>query len=193
VAAFAFSIIIWAKFETPPAKSEPAPPVILILGVFTLYLTVLGTLVAAPLIKWLERRWRRLQPDSATWAQYEQATLTYPREHVAWLRTQQSWWRGLLPSDFEIQVASNLRQRGYEVLRTGRSRDGGVDIRVREPGGARIIVQCKAYQVPVGPAAVRELYGTLMHEGAQEGWLDSAVRRSSLLRASRFGCSMSIR
>jgi restriction system protein len=48
---------------------------------------------------------------------------------------------------------------------------GGVDIRARVPGGASIIIQCKAYQQPVGPAAVRELYGTLLHEGAQEGWL----------------------
>jgi restriction endonuclease Mrr len=77
----------------------------------------------------------------------------------------------LHPSDFEVQVANNLKDRGYEVQWTGRAGDGGVDIRATGPGGVRIVVQCKGYQEPVGPASVRELYGTLMHERAHEGWL----------------------
>ena len=82
-----------------------------------------------------------------------------------------TWWRSLEPSRFETEVASNLKSRGYIVQVTGRTGDGGVDIRVTAPDGRRIVIQRKAYQEPVGPGAVRELYGTLVHDGAHEGWL----------------------
>lgn len=138
----------------------------------TLVLTfVPGMFIVAAVVTRLEQRWRDSQPDSAAWGQYGSATWEWEKAHEAWLKTQQSWWNSLHPADFEVQVANNLKDRGYEVQWTGRAGDGGVDIRATAPGGIRIVVQCKAYQEPVGPASVRELYGTLMHEGAQEGWL----------------------
>src|SRR5207253_4663325 len=37
--------------------------------------------------------------------------------------------------------------------------------------GERILVQAKNYQHPVGPAAVRDLYGTMMAAGVKKGLL----------------------
>ena len=37
--------------------------------------------------------------------------------------------------------------------------------------GRTIIVQCKAFKNYVSPGYVRELFGTLIHEGADEAWL----------------------
>ena len=170
----AFGSILVAAFAITWASEPSRGSAGRFLGVFltvTLGLTPAGMLAAVPVIKRLERHWRESQPDSAAWGQYERAASEYLFAYADWLKTQRSWWSSLRPSNFEAQVADNLRRRGYEVRLTGRSRDGGVDIWARAPGGVDIVVQCKAYQKPVGPAVVRELYGTLLHERAQEGWL----------------------
>jgi len=65
---------------------------------------------------------------------------------------------------------------GGEVKVTQASRDGGVDAIVFDPDpirGGKIVIQAKRYTNTVGVSAVRDLYGTLMNEGANKGILVS--------------------
>lgn len=63
---------------------------------------------------------------------------------------------------------------GGEVRVTHASRDGGVDAVAFDPDpirGGKIVIQAKRYTNTVGVGAVRDLYGTLMNEGANKGIL----------------------
>lgn len=63
---------------------------------------------------------------------------------------------------------------GGEVKVTRASRDGGVDAVAFDPDpirGGKIVIQAKRYTNTVGVAAVRDLYGTVMNEGAIKGIL----------------------
>jgi len=76
----------------------------------------------------------------------------------------------LIREVFELEFASN----GGEVKVTQSSRDGGVDAIAFDPDpirGGKIIIQAKCYTNTVGVSAVRDLYGTVMNEGAIKGVL----------------------
>jgi restriction system protein len=63
---------------------------------------------------------------------------------------------------------------GGEVKITQASRDGGVDAVAFDPDpirGGKIVIQAKRYTNTVGVAAVRDLFGTVMNEGANKGIL----------------------
>jgi restriction system protein len=63
---------------------------------------------------------------------------------------------------------------GGDVKVTQASRDGGVDAIAFDPDpirGGKIVIQAKRYTSTVGVAAVRDLYGTVMNEGATKGIL----------------------
>ncbi len=63
---------------------------------------------------------------------------------------------------------------GCEVRVTQASRDGGVDSVVLDSDpihGGKTVIQAKRYTNTVGVAAVRELYGTVLNEGAMKGIL----------------------
>ena len=63
---------------------------------------------------------------------------------------------------------------GGEVKVTQASRDGGVDAIAFDPDpirGGRMVIQAKRYTNVVGVAAVRDLYGTVVDEGATKGIL----------------------
>lgn len=71
---------------------------------------------------------------------------------------------------FEREFAAN----GGEVKVTQASRDGGIDAVIFDPDplrGGKIVVQAKRYNNVVGVSAVRDLYGTVMNEGANKGIL----------------------
>lgn len=64
--------------------------------------------------------------------------------------------------------------QGGEVKVTQASRDGGVDAIAFSPDpiqGGKYVIQAKRYTRTVGVGAVRDLYGTVMHEGADRGIL----------------------
>ena len=76
----------------------------------------------------------------------------------------------LIREVFEQEFSSN----GGEVKITQASRDGGVDAVIFDPDpirGGKIIIQAKRYTNVVGVSAVRDLYGTLLNEGAMKGIL----------------------
>ena len=71
---------------------------------------------------------------------------------------------------FEAEFAS----AGGEVKVTQASRDGGVDAVAFDPDpirGGKIVIQAKRYTNVVGVSAVRDLFGTVMNEGATKGIL----------------------
>lgn len=80
--------------------------------------------------------------------------------------------------DFEHLVREvfekEFSKEGAEVKITQASRDGGVDAVIFDPDpikGGKYIVQAKRYTNVVGVSAVRDLYGTVMNEGASKGIL----------------------
>lgn len=71
---------------------------------------------------------------------------------------------------FEKEFASG----GGEVKVTRASSDGGVDAVAFDPDpirGGKIVIQAKRYTNTVGVGAVRDLYGTVLNEGATKGIL----------------------
>lgn len=80
--------------------------------------------------------------------------------------------------DFEHLVrelfAKIFSKDGSEVRVTQASRDGGVDAIAFDPDpirGGKFIIQAKRYNIVVPVSAVRDLYGTMMNEGASKGIL----------------------
>jgi restriction system protein len=78
--------------------------------------------------------------------------------------------------DFEHLVRELFEQEfavgGGEVKVTRASRDGGVDAVAFDPDpirGGKIVIQAKRYVGTVGVSAVRDLYGTILNEGANKG------------------------
>ncbi|PGV32110.1 restriction endonuclease [Bacillus cereus] len=67
-----------------------------------------------------------------------------------------------------------FNEDGAEVKVTQASRDGGVDAIAFDPDpikGGKFIIQAKRYNMTVPVTAVRDLYGTMLHEGATKGIL----------------------
>ena len=80
--------------------------------------------------------------------------------------------------DFENLIRELFQEEfskaGGEVKITQASRDGGVDAVAFDPDpirGGKIVIQAKRYTNTVGVSAVRDLYGTVMNEGATKGIL----------------------
>ena len=80
--------------------------------------------------------------------------------------------------DFEHLVAQlfewEFARNGVEVRVTRASRDRGVDAIIFDPDplrGGKYVLQAKRYTKPVDVSAVRDLFGTVMNEGANRGIL----------------------
>lgn len=80
----------------------------------------------------------------------------------------------LNPFEFENLVGNLFMQMGLDTRQTQTSRDGGVDViafDTRPIFGGKVVIQAKRYKNTVGVAAVRDLYGTMINEGASKGIL----------------------
>ena len=84
--------------------------------------------------------------------------------------------------DFENLIRElfekEFNQGGGEVRITQASRDGGVDAIAFDPDpvrGGKIVIQAKRYTNVVGVSSVRDLYGTVLNEGANKGILVSTA------------------
>jgi len=80
--------------------------------------------------------------------------------------------------DFEHLIRQlfeqEFKQAGGEVKITQASRDHGVDAVAFDPDvirGGKTVIQAKRYTNTVGVSAVRDLYGTVINEGASKGIL----------------------
>ena len=80
----------------------------------------------------------------------------------------------LSPGEFESLMTNLFEKMGLETRLTQASRDGGVDCvawDMRPVVGGKVVIQAKRYRNTVGVSAVRDLYGTMMNEGASKGIL----------------------
>ena len=82
--------------------------------------------------------------------------------------------RAMSWKDFELLVGEGFRRLGYLVEeRGGAAPDGGVDLVLRK-GCATTLVQCKQWRAKqVGVSTVRELYGVMIAEKADDALLVS--------------------
>lgn len=121
------------------------------------------------------RRAREKWPDHDAYVRYRIAQARYSQALAEWIHFQELQWQALDGRTFETELAKFLAAEGFQVRHTGGARDSGVDLVLADPqrSGLTILVQCKAHRNPVGPSAVRDLYGTLSHYGGQEAWLIS--------------------
>ncbi|HPG38270.1 MAG TPA: restriction endonuclease [bacterium] len=80
----------------------------------------------------------------------------------------------LNPFEFENLVSNLFEQIGFQAKLTRSSKDGGVDAVAFDPRpilGGKVVIQAKRYKNVVGVSAVRDLYGTMINEGANKGIL----------------------
>lgn len=78
----------------------------------------------------------------------------------------------LTPTEFETLVSNMFTRMGLETRQTRATKDGGVDaiaFDMRPILGGKVVIQAKRYKNTVGVSAVRDLYGTMMNEGANKG------------------------
>lgn len=92
--------------------------------------------------------------------------------------------QGLDPIAFEHLVGAIFERRGYTVSTTVTSGDEGVDLLVRQ-GRRLAVVQCKRYKGNVGSPLIRDLYGTMLHNGADEAYM---VTTGSISNQARNWC-----
>jgi len=88
----------------------------------------------------------------------------------------------LAPEQFEKHVALIFRRKGYRVKHRGGAGDHGVDLEIITKSRKLGVVQCKRYRSTVGEVVVRDLYGTMLHEGAEHAFLVTAGKISSSAR-----------
>lgn len=102
-------------------------------------------------------------------ASYESALATFRGDQE---RQRAQLWTNLSGLRFEDELARLYRRLGYVVHQTPASGDGGIDLIIHTEGG-ETIVQCKRHAAPVGVAAARELYGTLVSSKRERAVLAS--------------------
>jgi restriction system protein len=78
----------------------------------------------------------------------------------------------LTPKEFEDFIQNLFAKMGYDTKLYRASGDGGIDCVAYDPHpitGGKFIVQAKLYTRTVQPTHVRDLWGTVQHEGATKG------------------------
>ena len=78
----------------------------------------------------------------------------------------------LTPKEFEAFIQNLFTKMGFNTKLYQASGDGGIDCVAYDPHpitGGKFIVQAKLYTRTVQPTHVRDLWGTVQHEGATKG------------------------
>jgi len=78
----------------------------------------------------------------------------------------------LTPKEFEAFIQNLFTRMGFDTKLYQASGDGGIDCVAYDPHpitGGKFIVQAKLYTRTVQPTHVRDLWGTVQHEGATKG------------------------
>jgi restriction system protein len=78
----------------------------------------------------------------------------------------------LAPKEFEAFIQNLFAKMGFDTQLFQASGDGGVDCVAYDPHpitGGKFIIQAKLYNHTVQPTHVRDLWGTVQHEGATKG------------------------
>jgi restriction system protein len=80
----------------------------------------------------------------------------------------------LKPKEFEHFIHNLFTRMNFDTKIFKADGDGGVDCVAYDPTpirGGKYVIQAKLYHKTVPPTAVRDLYGTMQHEGAKSGIL----------------------
>ena len=83
------------------------------------------------------------------------------------------------PKEFENFIQNLFAKMGFDTKLYQASGDGGIDCVAYDPHpitGGKFIVQAKLYNRTVQPTHVRDLWGTVQHEGATKGHHDHHLR-----------------
>ena len=149
----ALSFTILAVFIIYKISGEIAMALLFSITVFFFSLFIANSLI-----------YKRPEKETETQIKYNQYLLA-ERAYSYWqdMRTL-TYWDSLDGHQFEHEVASVFRGQGYNAVVTKGSGDGGVDV-ILTKNNERIAVQCKAHSNPVGPAVIRDLYGTMTSGG----------------------------
>jgi restriction system protein len=78
----------------------------------------------------------------------------------------------LSPKEFEAFIQNLFAKMGFDTKLYRATGDGGIDCVAYDPhpiSGGKFIVQAKLYTRTVQPTHVRDLWGTVQHEGATKG------------------------
>lgn len=105
---------------------------------------------------------------------YNQVLEKYKREKIIKERDEKrrnyEYWSNLDPYEFEKEIAILFEKHGFIATVTKGSGDGGIDVLLKRNEN-RYVIQCKRYATKVGPAAVRDLYGTMVSGSFDGGFL----------------------
>ncbi len=83
---------------------------------------------------------------------------------------KEGYWKSLRGTRFETALARLYKKTGYSVSQTKGSGDEGIDL-ILMKDGKKTAVQCKGHKKPIGVGAIRDLYGAMMHFGAESAVL----------------------
>jgi hypothetical protein len=103
----------------------------------------------------------RRRPPSESLLAFLRALSEYKSDLIA-ARRKRAYWEALDGHQFEIATAKVLGLHRFNPMLTGGPADGGIDIEVHRDG-LKGVVQCKAHAAPIGPHAIRDLFG-VMHD-----------------------------
>ena len=78
---------------------------------------------------------------------------------------------GVIASSIERLAQRLFARQGFAVTNTPDVKDGGIDVLITDRYGQRGVVQCKRYSKTVGEPVVRDLFGTMLHDGADHAYL----------------------
>ena len=101
-------------------------------------------------------------------SKFELAKHKYRHDLSDYNYKQKDYWFLMSGHRFEREFGRLLEIDGYKVKYTKGSGDGGIDL-IAKKASEEIIIQCKAWKNPVGPAPIREMQG--VKEGNQEVWV----------------------
>jgi restriction system protein len=92
------------------------------------------------------------------------------------------------PIDFEYWVAGYFQAHKFrDVWVTKASRDFGIDIEMKHPKGAPVVVQCKRYRGLVGRPVVQQTYGVMHLVGAKWCYVVTTGRFTTTARELQQG------
>lgn len=144
--------LVWAFFLLFLYTNGSQPITILPRTTDHILFGVLGALTGGVSIGWLLYRWRKNRIRLADMKSLEDLL-------------------ALSPEAFESLVAAIFQAYGHDAEVSGSPSDHGVDVYVTAQAGEKWVVQCKRYSGSVGEPVIRDLYGTMLHEGAQRAYL----------------------
>jgi restriction system protein len=114
-------------------------------------------------IKWQFPQWLPIRPIA-------KSTPASSRENYFRRIKQLDEIKLLAPTAFEDYVGTLFKWMGWTVETTPVTGDKGVDLFLRKEEKSAI-VQCKRYEGTVGAPTVRDLYGAMVHNRADEAYL----------------------